>query len=303
MNSYFKHIFKNTFIFSTIFLLIVFLIGSPVKAQDYSTLEKGTYIADAQLSCFVNAIGGINFEGGGFFDNKVTLIIDEDDNKSMKINFATGNLTIMGTIVVTFINPNPANDTNNRGVTPGTIGIYGQDGETIITQWVFYAASSQTAQSATEGTVNYIDYITFPLSYDSDTYNLTLFLDSQVMGLQFTDPNTQATASTYSAIVIIDWDSLLKIDETSTVSSNVVYSLNNGYEVVIPATITIDSATKTDNHEVEAKNLTIGSDAYVTVNATKNSSLSNGSNTVNFTNVLGSGILKNSGDKLSGTVP
>lgn len=205
MNSYFKHVIKNSFIFSTIFLLIVFLIGSPVKAQDYSTLGKGTYNINASLSCYVNAMGGIEF--GAPLLEKAQIIVDESGNKKMTLFFTKSQVTIQNITCDTFIDPAPSYVNNDRGVTSGTLGIYLQNGA-LDTSNISYTLSNDTAENASKQQVQYIKSITFPLEAQSDVYYLTLYINSNVMGVQFSNPSSAATSATYPAKLTVDWSSL-----------------------------------------------------------------------------------------------
>ena len=281
------------------------MTGLTAFAAAGEDLTEGTYVADADLSCFVSAMGGVEFGGGGISDGNVTIKVDSAGNKSITMNFATGGFVIYGVSAVTFLDPNPEAPDTSRGVTPGTMGIYAQDGTTIITDGVSYTVSGNTAANPQGNQAAYIDSITFPLPYDSDAYNLTFYLNSQVMGMQFCNPNAQATGTPYPANLSIDWDSAKAVksaDETSNQLSNVVYEVEGGYEVVIPSTIYVNSNTKIGEYEVVAKNFVITSGAYVTVITADAGTLSNGSATVPFANALESGKLAVTGDKLSGKI-
>ncbi|MDR1409892.1 MAG: hypothetical protein LBJ12_06475 [Oscillospiraceae bacterium] len=292
---------------AAVMILAAFSLTSlTALAAGYDDLEDGkTYVADADLSCWVSAMGGVQFGGGGIFDGQVTINVDGSGNKSFTMNFATGGFTIYGVAAVTFLDANPENPDTSRGVTPGTIGIYAQDGSTIITDGVSYTESSNTAVNPFENPVPYINSITFPLPYDANAYNLTFYLNSQVMGMQFCNPNAQATGTPYPAVLTIDWDSLEEVktaDETANQSANVIYEVTGGYEVKIPATINVNSTTKVGEYTVEAENFVLPAGAYVTVTADTAGSVANGGKTIPFTNTLESGKLLITGDTLDGTV-
>lgn len=138
-----------------------------------------------------------------------------------------------------------------------------------------------------------------------------LYLDSNVMGCQLGDgsgagaSNTPGVATKHTAKLTIDWGSAEKIvvaDASSEQSANVEYTVEGGYEVEIPATITVDAATKNGNYTVSAKNFVIGENAYVTVTASEGGKLTCGSDELAFTNTLASGNLTKTGDTLAGTV-
>lgn len=92
------------------------------------------------------------------------------------------------------------------------------------------------------------------------------------------------------------------VDKTSNQSANVEYTVEGGYGVEIPATITVDATTKKGEYTVTAKNFVIGENAYVTVTASESDKLTNGSDELAFTNTLTEGNLTKTGDTLAGTV-
>ncbi len=274
-------------------------------------IAAGTYTGDAALSCYVSAMNGVEFGGGGLFDDKITITSDGTGNTFATLNFSNGNLTIYGLEALTFIDATPNNPGNSRGITDGTIGIYEADGETLVTEGVTYTLSEETVANPDDEMVQYVNSITFPLTHMSDTYNLTFFINSQVMGVQFTMPNENATAGTYASTLTIDWDSLT-LDDSSSVSnegedntvqtSTVIYTVEGGYEVVIPASIQVDPSTKTGAYEVKAEDFVLESGAYVTVTADTAGTLSNGTVSLSFTNTLESKHLTQTGDTLAGLV-
>lgn len=270
-----------------------------------SELEAGTYEVDTSLSCYVNAMGGVEFAGGGFYEG-ATVNVAENGDKTLTLNFGIGGFTIYGVNAVTFLDADPENPDTTRGVTPGTIGIYDESGD-IVTEGVTYTLSGDTttASNPSGNYVDYVDSITVPIPYDSDTYNLTFYLNSQVMGMQFCNANSAATGTPYPATLTVDWSSAAKIktaDKTSTQSATVKYSVGEGYEVSIPAEISVGTAIKTGSYSIEAKNFVLPESAYVTVTANESGSLSNGKDSLAFTNELASGNLKKTGDKISGKV-
>lgn len=113
------------------------------------------------------------------------------------------------------------------------------------------------------------------------------------------------TATKYVASLTLDLSSAEKIiepDKTTNQSANVEYTVTGGYEVEIPATITVDATTKTGTYTVTAKKFIPDENAYVTVTASESGKLVSGSNELAFTNSLESGNLTKSGDTPDGTV-
>lgn len=277
--------------------------GMNAFAATPSELEAGTYEVDSSLSCYVNAMGGVEFAGGGFY-KCATVNVDSSGDKTLTLNFGIGGFTIYGVNAVTFLDADPENPDTTRGVTPGTIGIYDESGN-IVTEGVTYTLSGDTSTATNpSGTkVDYVDSITVPVPYESDEYNLTFYLNSQVMGMQFCNPNSAATGTPYPAKLTVDWTSLEKTlgsenpgnkpaDKTSNQSATVKYTVGEGYEVKIPAEISVDTQTKTGSYSVEAKNFVLSNNAYVTVTANESGLLSNGKDSLAFTNELASGSLK-----------
>ena len=148
--------------------------------------------------------------------------------------------------------------------------------------------------------------MTFRLPSASDTYDLSLYINSNVMGVQFGGADAK-----YDATLTVNWDSAVEIappieavppTESSSQTSKVELVVEGGYEVEIPATITVDASTKKGNYTVVAKNFVIPENAYVTVTASKSGSLVNGKDSLSFTNILENKKLQATGDELSGTV-
>lgn len=251
-------------------------------ATGYEDLDTGTYNVNAGLSCFVTAMGGVEFGAPLLTDTVVT--VNEDGSADVALSFGKSSVTIYGVTCDTFIDP--------------SYGVQYYDGSAW--QTAAYTISNNTALNSASQPVHYVDSITFRLPSASNTYALALYVNSNVMGVQFGGPG-----STYNATLTVDWDSGSKVatpDETSMQSANVHYTVTGGYEVKIPSAITVDSTTKVGEYAVEANNFVISENAYVTVTADTAGSVSNGSKTLSFTNALESGKLKATGDKLNGTV-
>lgn len=271
-------------------------------AETPQEIKKGSYTVDAELSCFVNAMGGIEF-GDGILTG-ASVNVDESGNASMTLHMSKSEVTIYSVKAYTFID-NTASD----------LGYYNDEGE-LVKEGVTYTLSSDTAPNASNEQINYVDSMTFPLTSYKDSYNLYMYLNSQVMGVQFCDGNGSGAsnnpdvATPYKAELTVDWNSLskgtavneVKASETKTQSAEVIYNVEGGYEVSIPSSITVDAATKTGEYTVEAKNFVIGSKAYVTVTADENGTLTSGNSSVAFTNNLAAGKLSATGDTLDGTV-
>jgi hypothetical protein len=284
-------------------VMVLTAFPATIFAAGYEDLEPGVYTVDVDFSAYVTAMGGVEF--GRPLVSGATVEVDENGDALLTLAFGKSSVTIYGVTANTFIDATPSGAGNSRGVPDGTLGIYDETGTVLQTAGVSYTLNDGTAENPFQEQVQYVDSVTFPLSYASDTYKLAIYINSHVMGVQFCQPNAQASSTTYSATLTVDWDSAEAVriaDETSNQSANVVYEVTGGYEVKIPATINVDSASKEGAYEVEAKNFVVPDGSYVTVSADGSGTLSNGSATLPFTNVLESGTLKATGDKLEGTV-
>lgn len=282
---------------SCVLALVMLMTCAVAYAQDTSALAAGSYTVSAELSCYVNAMGGVEFSNGYGLLKSTSVEVDESGNASATLELGTtSGLSVYGVACTAFIGADEA---------PG----YYVNGE-HTSENVTYTVSEDTVTNS-KGEVNYITSITMPVDANTSEYTLWVYLDSNVMGCQLGDgtgsgsSNTPGVATKHTAKLTIDWSSAKKIataDETKSSVSNVEYNVEGGYEVEIPATINVDSATGKGTYSVTAKNFVIADGAYVTVSADKNGKLTNGSDELAFTNALEDAKLTKSGDSLSGTI-
>lgn len=265
-------------------------LGAPVAAAGYEDLDPGVYNIDADLSCWVAAMGGVEFGAPMLTDT--VLEVKADGSAEMTLSLQKSSVTIYGVTAFTFIDPTE----------PYLVSYL--DGS----DWLDadYTQSSDTAPNPDSVEIHYVDSLTFPLPEVSDVYELAVYINSNVMGVQFGGPS-----SNYHATLTVDWNSVSPIggdpdpedpDETSTQSSTVQYEVAGGYEVLIPAIITVDSASNIGEYTVEAGAFVIPETAYVTVTADTAGSITNGMQSLAFTNALESGSLTATGDTLDGAV-
>lgn len=267
-------------------VMMVSSLGISAFAAETNTLEAGTYTVDSSLSCYVNAMGGVEFGTPLLTSTEVT--VNEDGSAQFDLSFTKSSVTIYGITCDTFID----------ATADGAVVNY-KDG----TEWknAEYTLSTDTALNSSNQSVNYVDSMSFTVSSLSDTYNLGLYVNSNVMGVMFGGSDDADKPATLT----VDWSTATEVktaNETSSQSANVKYTVDGGYEVKIPAEITVDPTTKTADYSVEAQNFVIENGVYVTVTADANGTLSNGNSSLAFTNTLESGKLTKSGDKLNGTV-
>lgn len=270
---------------------------SAVSAFATAPDAAGNYTVDATLSCYVDAMGGIEFSNGYGLLTGTTVTVAEDGTAVATLRLGvTSGLSVYTVACTAFIGADEA---------PG----YYKDGA-VTKENVTYTVSTDTVANATSQ-VNYITSITFPVDTAVSEYTMWLYLDSNVMGCQLGDgsgtgsSNTPGVATKHTAKFSIDWDSATKVvepDKTFGQSADVEYTVESGYEVEIPATVTVDAASKKGEYAVTAKNFVIGKNAYVVVTASEGGRLSNGSDELTFKNTLADGTLTKTGDTLAGCV-
>jgi hypothetical protein len=276
---------------------VAMIVSTSITAFAADTLKTGTYKVDSTLSCYVNAMGGVEFADGYGMLKSSTVQVAEDGTTDVTLELGvTSGMSIYGVACSSFIGTDEAP------------GIYDAEGK--VQNAKAYTVSKETAANK-NGQVNYIDSITFTVNQSQSEYTLWLYLDSNVMGCQLGDgsgsgsSNTPGVSTAHTAKLTIDWDSaeLIKTaDSTSYQKSYVVYGVNEGFEVEIPAQIVVDSSTKVGKYNVTAKSFFLSENAYVTVVAAANGTLSNGKDTISFTNTLATGNLLATGDTLAGQI-
>lgn len=143
-------------------------------------------------------MGGVEF--GAPLLTRACVEVSADGRKSMTLFFTKSQVTIYSIACDTFMDASPSYITETNGIQSGTIGYYNAEG-VLITDSVTYTLSDDTAENAQKEQVHYVDSVTFPIEYESDTYSLTLFVNSNVMGTQFTKDG-------YAATLSVDWSSL-----------------------------------------------------------------------------------------------
>ena len=168
-------------------------------------LTPGTYEMEASLSCYVSAMGGIEF--GGPLLKSAVVTLDAHQGAHIKLTFTKSSVTIYGVTCDTFVDAAPSLAAEDRGVKNGTIGYYDKNG-ILLTRDVQHTLSKDTVLSAQGEKVPYVETITFPLPYIGDEYLLTLYINSNVMGVQFCNKNDHSEATTYPAVLTLDWSKL-----------------------------------------------------------------------------------------------
>mgnify|MGYP002624814128 CR=1 FL=1 len=200
--------------FAVILSAVLLFSASIVIAFAAPAQEAGTYRIDAALSCFISAMGGQEF--GGVYDSAVMTKTD-DGETFLTVNFKT---TPMNIYTIQFDEFVDADD-------PATIGFYDADGvlhtaadeNPIVT----YTASEDTVAGPTNAQVpfsgerHYLTSMTFPISDDMNEITMWLYINSTVMGLQFSDGNGEASTNApaqqtkYKGTLTLDRSSAKKV--------------------------------------------------------------------------------------------
>lgn len=197
-----------------LFVLLSFVLilnsQNVVHAAEFSNTNNGTYSVNASLSCYVNAMGGVEFGGPLLKGAEITV---NSGKAVMKLTFGKSAVTIYGITCDTFIDANPSGSANGQGVVAGTIGYYNKNGN-LSTSDVTTTLSADKALNPANEAVPYVTSMSFPLDQVSSTYQLTLYVNSNVMGSQFGAGGSPATLK-------VEWSNVPGIEvENSNSSSN-----------------------------------------------------------------------------------
>ncbi|MGN0158703.1 MAG: hypothetical protein ACI39W_06130 [Brotaphodocola sp.] len=188
----------SRFLIGLLTVILSVFHGFFAYAQTFDTLDAGTYSVDASLSCYINAMGGVEFGAPMLKSTKLTVA--EDGTKTIKMNLGKSVVNIYSVTCDTFVDPKPAGAAAEGSVTCGTIGYYNEAG-VLVTDGVSYTMSSDTAANSKQEQVHYVDSITFPIDKESSTYTLSLYVNSNVMGTQFSNEK-------YPAKLTVNWSSV-----------------------------------------------------------------------------------------------
>lgn len=162
--------------------------------------KPGTYTVGAELSCYIAAMGGIEFGKPLLQEAQYTL--RDGGEMSVTLRFIKSSVTIYSITCYTFIDAAPDAVSEEGAVANGTIGYY-DDAGALVTEGVTYTLSEDTAPNpGTE--VHYVDSITFPIEEKKDTYSLTFYINSNVMGYQFASDG-------YKATLTVDWSDIQEV--------------------------------------------------------------------------------------------
>lgn len=219
-----------------VILTIIFSFNT--FALETENLSEGTYSVDATLSCYVNAMGGIEF--GAPLLTGSTIKVDANGKKTMTLNFTKSSVTIYNITCDTFIDPSPTTEDSKGGIKNGTIGIYDDNGN-LQTDSVEYTLSDDTALNSKSEEVHYVTSISFPIERLKDTYELTVYVNSNVMGVQFGTGGRDG----YPATLTVDRNSL-KAESAGTEQTEQYETLPNKTKAVQSTTEVVVEDKKSD---------------------------------------------------------
>lgn len=185
-------------------------LGVATKGEAPQNEPESAYTQyDAELSCYVTAMGGVEF-GDGLLAG--AYVEQEDDQYYMTLVFNKSQVTIYTMTCDTFIDTDLANAGTSKGVKDGTIGVYNEDG-TLVTEGVEVRYSTgDDYVTGSSGNVYYVKSVKLPIDSLRESYKLALYINSSVMGVQFCEPNETVSTGTYSATLTLDLESGKGVD-------------------------------------------------------------------------------------------
>lgn len=154
-------------------------------AAAFSSGKDGTYSLNGSLSCYVPAMGGVEF--GAPLVKGIQVKISGGE-ATMTVSFRKSQVTIYSVTCDTFLS-----------ATEGKTGYYDKNGSFHSAQTTL---SSDTAKNSANEDVKYITSMTFPLDQKTKTYKLGVYVDSNVMGTQF------GAGGSYDAVLTVDWSNV-----------------------------------------------------------------------------------------------
>ncbi|MCC8016465.1 MAG: hypothetical protein LIO43_03635 [Clostridiales bacterium] len=164
-------------------MAVVMIVSTSITAfAADNPLEEGTYNVKSTLSCYVSAMGGVEFSDGYGLLKNTTVTVDENGNTSATLNLGlTSGLSIFGVACTAFIGTDEAP------------GYYDAEGNKQYA--TSYTVSEEKAANS-KGEVNYITSLTFPVNQKTSEYTMWLYLDSNVMGCQLGDGSGTGSSNT-----------------------------------------------------------------------------------------------------------
>lgn len=161
-----------------------------VYAQEISDYSEGTHKLNATLSCYVNAMGGVEFGEPLLQDAEVTI---KDGEAKLTLYFDKSEVEIYTVVCDTFLDASKIT------------GYYDKDGN-LQTENVALTLSEEKVLNDAGEETSYMTSMIFPLDQIADTYELALYVNSNVMGSQFGTGDYQATLT-------VDWSGVPEVSE------------------------------------------------------------------------------------------
>ncbi len=166
------------------------------------------------LNCWVDAMGGQQFGHAVF---KGTSFKNKNGTIECTLNLGTGVGVIYSIPFIAYIEPSMENLTGDSVSKPGYYLDDGShtDAEYTVSSKYFGIRNNLNSSGTMNGTVSKsyaVDSMTFPVSKDKSEYNLWIYINSNVMGVQFCDgsgtssSNHPNEATKYVGKLVIDWD-------------------------------------------------------------------------------------------------
>lgn len=170
--------------------------GDVISVDKLADLAPGTYELDTKLSCFVSAMGGIEF--GAPLLKGTVLTVKADGTAAMTMSFGTSFLVIYGQTANTYVGTGRF---LSNEVIPAFMGIL--EGENWV-EGTYTTSETVTAIPSyeTDGKkepVAIVDSITVPIKEKADSYSVALTVDSNFIGIQF------GKDSQYDGTLTVDW--------------------------------------------------------------------------------------------------
>ena len=140
------------------------------------------YDATFDASIVMGPMGEQSF-ASVFSDAYVTK---KNNQYSLTVIFTAGELNVGGIKGTIFIDNKPTTEETVSGIKDGTIGCYKADG-TLVTEGikVTYSSGDNYALNSAQQNVYYVQSVEFPVDALRATYDLTLYINSNMMGKQF----------------------------------------------------------------------------------------------------------------------
>ncbi|MCR4735160.1 MAG: formylglycine-generating enzyme family protein [Treponema sp.] len=200
--------------FYLIIMVISIISASFVSCKNATEAAGNTqeiYSANAELSCFVTAMGGQEFGAPVYKGLFIVKEVDGSYNAIVLTGKGEGN--IFGISFDAFI--------DSRISSPG---YYDFDGKLVSADYII--SENDTAEAAAnpyykqeKADVKYVTALKFPVNPQVSEYKLWLYINSNVMGVQFCDGNGDSSSShpgeatPYVGKITINWNSLKATDE------------------------------------------------------------------------------------------